>query len=238
MAVGAPRRILVGNQPEHHVLALDARRAMTQVEPHAVVHRHGSGIRRVAQALIETFHHRAAQRMIDRHDHLRGLEKAPIRTIFPAPEVSQHGNPVVAVHPPCLLLAVCYDQHFAGPRRALVGQVDRVDEYLGQRAVEPAPDNPEFALGLLRERIAQVVPHDLAAVAQHVVEQAEKQVLDDVVLEPIGQHGEEPHSAPQDFQPQPLEQIQLRCFHGAAQGSTKSLRLSTLVRMRSQRERV
>ena len=96
-----------------------------------------------------------------------------------------------------------------------MGHIDRIDEYLGQRPVEIAADDGQLPDTLFRERIAQVFVHDLHAVTQAVVEYEKEQVLDDVIFEPVRQHGKETGTEPQRLQPYLLRKIQLSSFHPA-----------------------
>ena len=212
-AVGPPRGVLVGDKPHHEVLAVDALGAVAQVETQTLLHRDGHRIFVIAQPPVKLLHHLAAQRVIDGDQHLRTLVKPPVGAVLPAAEMGRHGDPVAAVHRFHVFLHVFDREHRPALLLVHVGHVDRVDEDFGQRTVEPPPDKGQFAFALPGERVPQVGLHDLHAVAQAVVEQAEKQVLNDVVLEPIRHHGERARAQPEGLQPETLQNGQIGSFH-------------------------
>ena len=127
--------------------------------------------------------------------------------------MGRHGDPVAAADPLLLLLQPLYGQQGTPLFGRQSGQVDRIDENLGQRAVEPPPDDGQFAFVLLGERVPKIGLHDLHAVAQTVAEQHEDQVLDHVILEPIRHCGEYARPQPESFQPDSLHGGQFRRFH-------------------------
>ena len=215
MAVGTARRILVGDKPHDEVFAVHAAFPVAQVEAQRILHGHGHRIFIVAQTLVKPLHDLAAQGMIHRHQHLRAFVKPPVGTILPTAEMGRHSDPVAAVHGLVMFVESLHRQHRAGLFFAHMGHIDRIDEYLGQRPVEIAADDGQLPDALFRERIAQVFVHDLHAVTQAVVEYEKEQVLDDVIFEPVRQHGKETGAEPQRLQPYLLCKIQLSSFHPA-----------------------
>ena len=129
--------------------------------------------------------------------------------------MGRHSDPVAAVHGFVMFVEPLHRQYRAGLLFAHMGHIDRIDEYLGQRPVEIAADDGQLPDALFRERIAQVFVHDLHAVTQAVVEYEKEQVLDDVIFEPVRQHGKETGAEPQRLQPYLLRKIQLSSFHPA-----------------------
>ena len=127
--------------------------------------------------------------------------------------MGRHGDPVTASDPLFLLLQPFYGQQGAALLRRQIGQVDRIDENLRQRVVKTPPDNGQFAFVLLGKRVPEIGLHNLHAVAQAVIKQDEKQVLDHIIFEPIGHYSKHPRPQPERFQPDSLYKGQLRRFH-------------------------
>ena len=213
MAVGAPRWILVGDQPHDKVLARKTRIAVAEVETQALLHRDRRGVVTVAQALVETLRHAAPQWMVDGHDNLRQFVETPVGAVLPTAEMGRHCDPVAAVDPGAVLLEPLHGEDPAPLAGSHVGHIDRIDEHLGKRAVETPADPRQLFLALLGKGVVQIHPHHLPAITDAVAQQEIDQILDDIVLEPIGQDGEQPCPQPEYLQPDSLYEIEFRALH-------------------------